>query len=234
MLVILCQILSSVLAAILLVRPVWGEIIYPTEIPATLNEQSKLFESLKAKPEASLTDQDWRTLSVLALQYASQAALTDTTRLKEVTKIISGALARSPNDPELIAIEGNVVSLHARNPNLSAAQAMAYSRRGSRLLDKAVRLNPYHLGARLQRALNSLNSPTFLGKTAHAIQDLEYILSQTPTPNSKSFIAYIYVLLGDTNAKLGVKNKALAAWRHAAGLKGGGVWSRVATQRLED
>jgi hypothetical protein len=208
--------------------------VLPTAIPSEPGEQIALRKSLSGKAPGARNLQEWKQLAVLYVSYAGDSPPSDDAALAEAEQLVLAARKQFPNDGELMALEGSLTCMKARNPTIDGTLAMTYSRQGFRQLDKAIVSDPENLGARLQRGITLLHVPKFLDKTSVAQGDLEFVLDHVPARSDRSILelrAMLYYLLGDAFAAADEAPRARQSWEQAAALKQS-VWSAKARAKL--
>jgi len=225
------------LLCILLDPLVWAAptgYMLPTAIPSEPAQQIALRKTLISKTPGLRIEDDWKKVALLYVSNAADAPPADITTLREAEDWILAARAVYPKDAELMALEGSVTCMKARNPKIDGTLAMTYARQGFRQLDKAVMSDPQSLGARLQRGITLLRVPRFLGKTELAENDLEFVLDQLPARSDGRTLelrAMLYYLLGDALTAAGQPARARQLWQQAAALQAP-VWSSKARAKL--
>jgi hypothetical protein len=205
--------------------------VMPTEIPWDPIVQVQTRARLAAIPADKRTLVESRQLVLLAISTIDEGQQRSA-QIYEMKRMLTAALARYPNDPELMAFEGTLSCMEAGLPGLDGMTAMTYARLGFRKLDAAVANNPAVLGVRLQRALTFLRSPSFLGKGRLAQADFEYLLQNVPNEKSYNGLrAMLLFHLGESQASNGLSKDAAESWVRAVDLSAPG-WSGRAAARL--
>ncbi|PHM70613.1 hypothetical protein [Xenorhabdus kozodoii] len=204
------------------------DVQYPPAIPAIESSQQAMREELLAIPTVDRTEQQWRQLSLVSI---TLLGTTDSPTMAEMESTINQARQKLPEDALLIAIQGSLFCIQAGQENIDSMKAMSLVNKGFRQLDRAVMMEPYDIGPRLQRAITASKTPTFLGKRSLAEQDLNYLL--TVIPVSKKTSELRAMLLFDLAEIVAEKDKAQAIklWQQAASLDAG-VWSERAQKQL--
>lgn len=118
----------------------------------------------------------------------------------------------------------------AGDPKLSAAEAMARSKRGLRSLDRVAAANPNHIGVRIQRAVGGIKSPEILNRFHISEQDFKWILENCEACD-ENFLAYLELGLGDALNLQKDSQGALKWWHRSADRDGGGS-SKSAAGRI--
>lgn len=83
------------------------------------------------------------------------------------------------------------------------------------LLEQALSLNPTHLGARFNLAMNHYHTPAFLGRTDDAIAAFERLLAQHGEKRDER-VATAYYYLGELYDRVDRAGEAATAWRLGA------------------
>lgn len=206
--------------------------VMPTEIPWDPVVQMQTRVRLAAIPVDKRTLVEARQLVLLAISTVDEGQQRGA-QIYETKRMLNVALARYPNDPELMAFEGTLSCMEAGVPGLDGMTAMTYARLGFRKLDAAVANNPAVLGVRLQRALTFMRSPSFLGKGRAAQSDFEYLLQNVPQDKSNNGLrAMLWFYLGESQASNGLSKDAAESWTRAVDLSAPG-WSGRAATRLK-
>ena len=83
------------------------------------------------------------------------------------------------------------------------------------LLERALSLEPAHLGARFNLAMNHYHTPAFLGRTGDAIEQFERLLAEHGQRDDPR-VAMAYLRLGELYDRTGREGEAATAWRLGA------------------
>ncbi len=208
----------------------------PTIIPETKEKREHLVNALEARLKTKKDSDVLKEFAIIQAVIATENIRTKK-QLEQAHRIIKEAIAVLPNDSELVAVQGSLITLNAQYVAQNSSQSMTYLKEGIDLMDKAVRQDPNNIGALLWRGLNSLNLPSFLDRKKIAIKDFEKINILVGNSFGPEFSAMIHFYLG--NAYDQGKNKANAQqalyaehhWKKAVDLKAG-YWSNLANKNL--
>lgn len=91
-------------------------------------------------------------------------------------RILRRALEYNPDEYEIMAILGNVISFSTHFVKNDSEKIRSRFNEGIQLLDNAVKMAPRHMGVKLQRAYSSYYTPTVYKRTGYAISDFKEVL----------------------------------------------------------
>lgn len=195
-------VLAYVLVSYIQVKAQAHDVQYtpPTFIGATPAEQTALLKQLSDNPK--LDDAKQRQLLLLQLAtFASEQAGT-IEQLEVITQALQKYLKAHKDDGEIMAATGSATSLQSVFYADNLGKMNFLSRKGMRLMDRAVKKFPHNLGARLLRGLSYANMPAFLNRASFAEKDLTLVknnIAQTDT----HFAAFVERYLDMAVAKQG-------------------------------
>ncbi|WP_144392898.1 hypothetical protein [Pleionea sediminis] len=190
---------------LLLLSNVYAEVTAPTIIPGT-DELRKEFVNKIDLSNASELDQKTYALIKMIQVYDIPESERDAV-LKEYGTIKS-QIKMIKDDPEIQAAFGALTSYLSSFFNDNYSKILLYSRKGMRLMDSAVKQNPEHMGARMQRGIAQASMPKFLNRADKAVEDLTMVLNHTKDIQDKSFIAMIQFYLAMAYVKNEDEDKA--------------------------
>lgn len=84
---------------------------------------------------------------------------------------------------------------------------------GNKLLERAIAIDSLHFAARMTLALNHFYVPEMFGRTDAAITQFEKLI-EIGRGRAIPPMSMVYMLLGDAYMRKGLKDNAVAAWRH--------------------
>lgn len=128
-------------------------------------------------------------------------------------KILRRALQVNPDGYEIMSVLGNVLSFSTMFIKNDIQKLNERFNEGIELMDKAVEMEPNHVGINLQRAYSDYYSPMFLNRTQKSISGFKKALDMVGDDYGPHFLAITmyhigtaYKMLGDDkNAKLYLK-----------------------------
>lgn len=115
--------------------------------------------------------------------------------LERIIQELTTLTLAHPADIELSALLGSATSFQSIFYPEDSGKQRLLAKKGIRLMDRAIRRSPEHLGVRLQRGISYAAMPAFLGKARYAVDDLSIIKSASNSDESH-FIAMIDFYLG--------------------------------------
>ena len=200
-----------------------------TNIPWTVEGRKQRVVELRQQYKTSPTPD---TLRVLAM-VESVVAADNMTRVsvENANKVLERASKAFPSDYELMAARGSVLTMLANFETLTAKQ-LRYVKKGTRLMDRALKKDPDNIGARLQRGNNSLNLPPFLSRAHYAKRDFQYLLKKVGDQKGAEFKAMALFKLGLAHHLMKEPKQAKQFWNQAVTLNTA-VWSNEAKQQLQ-
>ncbi|WP_226647807.1 hypothetical protein [Microbulbifer variabilis] len=185
-----------------------NEFTPPSEIPSSNIERARL---VKALNEGSTPEQ-------MKVAYLAELALltsSSDTRVEQVESLEEkmAQLKRSlDNDPELNAALGSTISFRSSFYIDQLAKLSLFSRRGNRMMDRAVKQAPFNLGARLQRGISCANMPAFLKRARYAVEDLELVQQQIGGKYGEEFQAFVEFYLAQAYERNDQTDEAKELW----------------------
>ena len=142
--------------------------------------------------------------------------LRDAGRIDEVVEAAHALALDQPNDPDAQVSLG-LASLQALFGLGATPEAGMLAMQADQAFDRALELDPKHVGARFAKAVSLANWPTFMGKTPEAIEHFEVLIEQTSSPGDERALPAAHTFLGSLYERIGEHDQALATWR--AGLE---------------
>lgn len=134
-------------------------------------EKLAIRETLLEKIEASPNDLDLRF--ELGLNETDLALNDDEDASRRALQIFDDIYKADPNRVDALAFYGTAATIRAKYAYIPFK--MYWVKRGFRALDDAVALRPDDINVRLIRAANSSQVPNFLGRSALAYEDFEWL-----------------------------------------------------------
>ncbi|MCO1334758.1 hypothetical protein MO867_10445 [Microbulbifer sp. OS29] len=201
--------------------------ISPTEIPFNDVERETLFVALNANSSVEQKKQAY--LAQLARLTSSK-----TTKVEEVEHLESSIAELQlllPDDPELNAALGSSISFKSSFYINQLAKLSLFSRRGNRIMDRAVKQSPLNLGARLQRGISCANMPAFLRRARYAVEDLELVREKIGRKYGAEFLGFVEFYLAQAYQRNEQTDKAQLLFRQLVASETD--WSDKAKQALE-
>lgn len=168
------------------------EYIPATVIPSSASEQEQLLKRLSANQDVSFNTQRLKLFVRYAQLVNSRSPKQNI--LKILISDISNLATQHKDDHELAALMGSATSFQAVfYPEDSGTQQLL-AKKGGRMMDRAIRNAPNHLGVRLQRGITYATMPAFLGKARYSIEDL--LLIKAGNVQDDSFTSMVGFYLG--------------------------------------
>ncbi|WP_444898445.1 hypothetical protein ACJJIX_16070 [Microbulbifer sp. VAAC004] len=184
------------------------EYIPPSEIPSSNLERVRLVEDLNE--ESTPEQKKIAYLAELALLTSS-----GDTRVEQVESLeqkMTKLKSTLNNDPELSAALGSAISFRSSFYLDQLAKLSLFSRRGNRMMDRAVKQAPFNLGARLQRGISCANMPAFLKRARYAVEDLELVQQKIGGKYGDEFQAFVDYYLAQAYERNDQADKARELW----------------------
>ncbi|BBM03084.1 hypothetical protein [Microbulbifer sp. GL-2] len=203
------------------------EYIPPTEIPSSNTERARLVAEINegSTPE----EQKVAYLAELALLTSSTDTQVEEIELLEVK--ITELKELLDSDPELNAALGSTISFRSSFYTDQLAKLSLFSRKGNRIMDRAVKQAPFNLGARLQRGISCANMPAFLRRARYAVEDLELVQQKIGKKYGEEFQAFVEFYLAQAYSRNKQKEKARNLWTKLTGSETN--WAQRSRQALE-
>ena len=202
--------------------------IFPMAIPATQSEREKLISRLE-----NIKDPQQRKLAYLTrlalVTNKTDAPLSDIERLQEDMSALREVLIK---DPELMAAHGSLIAFKTTFFLNDLSKLSVLSRQGNRLMDRAIKLNPNHLGARLQRGIACAHMPSFVRRARYAVTDLELLKSEIADQYGEEFKQFIEFNLALAYSRNRQLSDAKELWKKLA--MGKNTWSEKSKLALKD
>ncbi|WP_444894154.1 hypothetical protein ACJJIE_07565 [Microbulbifer sp. TRSA001] len=188
------------------------DFVYPTPIPFTNSEREALFAAVNGETTSEQRKQAY--LAQLArLTSMEDAELQDVEKLEALMQSLLESL---PDDPELNAALGSTTSFKSSFYLDRLAKLSLFSRRGNRMMDRAVKQSPFNLGARLQRGISCANMPAFLKRARYAVEDLELVREQVGNRFGKEFLGFVEFYLAQAYERNKQPDDARVLWGKVA------------------
>lgn len=205
--------------------------IPPTFIGSNVNEQKELLAYLTAQTQISDVQLRQKTLIELALFSSDKNQ--SLAKLETISHSLEALSKAKPNDFEIMAAYGNALSYQAVFLQHNLGQMNFVSRKGMRLMDRAIKQAPHNLGARLLRGVSYANMPSFLNRAKFAVTDLSLIKQHSQSEPTSEFLSFVNYYLAMAFAKNDQPQQAKALWQS---LKSNASpnWQSKATERLEE
>ena len=106
----------------------------------------------------------------------AEASVEDGDALKRAERHLDRALAQAPDDPQILAVHGTMLTLKARDATLPLMK-MRHVQNGLKEMDRAVELAPMDFGIRYQRGATCLHLPAIFERAGTAVADFEHLLA---------------------------------------------------------
>jgi hypothetical protein len=200
----------------------------PMAIPNTQQERQELIAQISTASEPQLKKKLYLTrLAFLTNQ--PNALLADIEVLEKEMASLREAL---PKDPELMAAYGSLIAFKTTFYLDNLSKLSVLSRQGNRLMDRAIKLDPKHLGARLQRGIACAHMPSFVRRARYAVEDLELIKKQIENQYGEEFTQFIEYYLALSYSRNRRLSDAKDLWKKLA--MGENGWSEKSKLALKD
>ncbi|MFA0810187.1 hypothetical protein [Microbulbifer epialgicus] len=207
---------------------VWAEeYIPPTEIPPENSERASLIAELNENS----TPEQKKVAYLAELALLTSSADTQVAQVELLEGKITQLLKSQDNDSELSAALGSAISFRSSFYTDQLAKLSLFSRRGNRIMDRAVKQAPFDLGARLQRGISCANMPAFLRRARYAVEDLELVQQQIGGKYGEEFNAFVEFYLAQAYSRNKQAEKARSLWTKLAGSETN--WAQKSRQALE-
>ncbi|WP_444912803.1 hypothetical protein [Microbulbifer sp. PAAF003] len=188
------------------------DFVFPTPIPFTNSEREALFAAVSGETTSEQKKQAY--LAQLArLTSMEDVELQDVEKLEALMQSLVESL---PDDPELNAALGSTTSFKSSFYLDRLAKLSLFSRRGNRMMDRAVKQSPFNLGARLQRGISCANMPAFLKRARYAVEDLELVREQVGNRFGKEFLGFVEFYLAQAYERNKQPDDARDLWGKVA------------------
>jgi len=160
----------------------------------------------------------------------------DAKAARTAEKALEEAVAMAPNDPRVLTYQGSLLILKGREAKLPFRK-MQLVNAGLEKMDRAVKLAPKSVDARLQRAMHCLGLPAIFQRADTAVADFSYLLAlaeSQPGTLSDKMRAGIGLKLADAYLLCHRQGDALRALRQVAETFPGSEEAREASRRLDE
>ncbi len=185
--------------------------IPPTYIGNNVSQQQKIWAQLTSLPKLSKAQKRQKLLISLAL--FSNDKNQSLSKLEAITTQLAEFSNAQPNDVEMMAAYGNALSYQAVFHQNNYGKMNLVSRKGMRLMDRAIKQAPNNLGARLLRGVSYANMPSFLNRANFSVTDLSIIKQQSKSEPTSEFLAFVNYYLAMALAKNDQPEQAKAIWQ---------------------
>ncbi|MCO7225530.1 hypothetical protein [Pleionea sp. CnH1-48] len=178
------------------------DITAPTLIPQSEKEQLALVDSFSQGKQQGHVDYPLEK-KVLLTKIALVTANPDV-KLEQAQMVYDEAKSfaqKHKEDMEVKAALGSITSFMTIFHLNNYAKMAIYSRKGTRLMDYAVKKAPNHVGVRMQRGVSSAAMPAFLNRAHLAVEDLEFVKKHYPVKQANGFNAFIDFYLATAYSK---------------------------------
>ena len=200
--------------------------IAPTLVPATQSERQFFIENYSQERK----DKQY-VLAKLALVVEDSSATLDDALV--VIRMAENLAKETPEDMELLSAIGSITSYMSTFYKNNLGKMNFYSRKGTRMMDRAVKKSPNNLGARLQRGIASASMPKFLNRAHLAVKDLSLVNDVIGEKSGNDFQSMVNFYLAMALSKTSETDKAKKLLDDLT-KKDEGVWSLKAQALLED
>ena len=206
----------------------------PAQVASTQEQQEQEYTEFSKSEQNQFSQEDWTKFAMLAVIRTSNAdGSVNKSAFGDAKRIVDIAYKKYPNDPEILSIKGNLACIKAGDPDLGGIEALALANTGFRVLDQAVLMDRYDLGARLQRAISFYSAPLFLGKQKRALSDFKFLLKKIPSTQSNAELrSMVMVMLSEIYIRQKSEKLAHVLLREAVNLNVE-FWSSKASSLLK-
>lgn len=186
-----------------------SDIEFPTPIPANNVERQKIIKQIS--DQSTWSERKVAHLSELALLTSQQ----DTTVAQVISleKRLLDLSKKRPDDAEVRAALGSTLSFKSSFYTNNLSKLSLYSSKGNRLMDRAVKSHPHHLGVRLQRGINNANMPTFVHRAHFAVMDLEMVRDHIGLKYGEEFKWFVEYYLAQAYSRNNQIPEAIKLWK---------------------
>ncbi|OQY38520.1 MAG: hypothetical protein B6226_03535 [Candidatus Cloacimonetes bacterium 4572_65] len=143
-------------------------------------------------------------------EWILEAERTINSDVKDAVKIMKQAEKEYPENADVLAYYGSVLSRSAGQASMLKAGMLAS--KALKFLDKALEIEPNHFKARLNRGILKVNLPLFMGKLDDGIADLEFLIKNTKLSNAPYIVINFYLGMGYEKAD--EIEKAIASYQY--------------------
>ncbi|GAB2884823.1 hypothetical protein ACCI51_09605 [Microbulbifer echini] len=207
---------------------VWGqEYVAPTEIPSANSERVQLIAEL----DGNSTPQERKVAYLAQLALLTSSSDTQVEDIEILEKKLTELRQSLDSDPELSAALGSAISFRSSFYTDQLAKLSLFSRRGNRMMDRAVKQAPFNLGARLQRGISCANMPAFLRRARYAVEDLELVQQQIGSKFGEEFQAFVEFYLAQAYSRNKQSEQAKNLWTKVTHSETD--WAQKSLQSLE-
>ncbi|MCW8879183.1 MAG: hypothetical protein OQK51_19190 [Kangiellaceae bacterium] len=200
--------------------------VAPTSIPTTQSERLQYVEQFSKKEK----DKPYLLTKIALLAEDDSTSLDD---VLEVVNLAERLSKENPDDMELLSAFGSVTSYLSIFYKDNLGKMNFYSRKGTRMMDRAVKKAPNNLGARLQRGIASAAMPKFLNRAHLAVNDLSLVNENIGKTNGISFNSMVEFYLAMALSKSSEVKQAKGILNAIVQRKEA-VWSARAQAMLKD
>ncbi len=138
-------------------------------------------------------------------------------RTRELIALFEKRAEQSPYDPD-VQVELGGAYLRMLQEVGQGPLAGQWAGRADAAFDRALELDPEHVGARLSKAISLSFWPPIFGKQAEAVKQFETLIGQLEGKPLQPQHSQAWLLLGNLHQQQGQAEKALAVWQAGAAL----------------
>lgn len=195
-------------------------------IPTTASDRKDLAAQLQQKYTLEKKIETLKELAVLnaVITIEDKNTLQD---VESAEKLIEKCETLLPNDAELLAIHGSLLTVKSKYFLNDTSRALVSTKKGLMMMDQAVNKQPKNLTVLFWRGVSILHLPSFLGRQRTAIEDFKKINELTGMHFGSEYAAMIHYYLGCAYQINQQEQEAKLEWKKAADLKSG-YWSERA------
>ncbi|SFC32259.1 hypothetical protein [Pseudoalteromonas denitrificans] len=197
----------------------------PTFVGASEEEQLNLLKKLNLSKQPD--NEQIRKKLLIELALFSNSDLQTALKLERITEKLEQFARVNQQDFEILAAYGNALSYQAIFHQDNLGKMNLLSRKGMRIMDRAIKEAPNNLGARLLRGISYANMPAFLNRSRFASVDLTLVKQYSTPKKNDAFTDFINYYLAMALAKneeikqakkiwLALKNNPNSLWRDKA------------------
>jgi hypothetical protein len=148
--------------------------VHAEERPENMDLKALLVQASQLQQRLDQNPTDYEALKGLGIVYHSMALKDSRAYAKKAVQYLEQANQKKFDDTVVLCYLGSAYTLLAKDAGDPMSKS-SYINRGIECMDKAVRMDPDNIAARLIRANNSKNLPKFLNRRPVAYEDLEYL-----------------------------------------------------------
>ncbi len=141
-------------------------------------DNTDLHAYLLSKELSELSIEELRQLALITFLEGNEVGEVTTKRLVKYGRLLDTFVKQSNNDPEIVAIRKGYNGVRAREALLGGWISYFYSKSATSGLDELVKNNPDNGGVIMQRGLNAVFTPSFMGRNRFIEKDFNELLSE--------------------------------------------------------